>query len=105
MRSSSSTVPMVTTKLHISSVMSFPQFQINTLNCCVKHSHKWQCHVLHDSHLFSGLLALKRAGFQVEVYYASETDDQAAIICQANHGSAITQLGDVTKITSDMASA
>ena len=54
---------------------------------------------------FSGLLALKRAGFQVEVYYASETDGQATIICQANHSQAVTQLGDVTKITTDVASA
>ena len=54
---------------------------------------------------FPGLLALKRAGFQVEVYYASETDGQATIICQANHSQAVTQLGDVTKITTDMVSA
>ena len=54
---------------------------------------------------FPGRLALKKAGFEVAVYYTSETDNQAAIVCQANHGNAITQLGDVTKITTDMVGA
>lgn len=52
--------------------------------------------------LFLGLLALKKAGFEVEVYYASENDDQAVIVSQANHDSAILQLGDITRITTTM---
>ncbi|KAL8586041.1 hypothetical protein ACOMHN_023684 [Nucella lapillus] len=49
----------------------------------------------------TGLLALQRAGLQVEVYYASETDEQAALVAQANHGALVTQLGDVVALTKD----
>lgn len=45
-----------------------------------------------------GMIALERAGFEVEAYYASEIDENAIKISTANYPD-IIQLGDVTKIT------
>jgi len=55
--------------------------------------------------LFDGIscarVALERAGFEVEKYYASETDKYAIQIAQKNYPDTI-QLGDVKNITKEM---
>ena len=57
---------------------------------------------IHSADVEAGLEALKRLKLEVEVYYASETDDNAMTVCQANHGDrAVIQLGDVTAITTE----
>lgn len=45
-----------------------------------------------------GQIALNRAGFEIETYYASEIDKHAIAVTQANYPNTI-QLGDVTKVT------
>ena len=45
-----------------------------------------------------GQIALGRAGFEVEVYYASEIDKHAIAVTQKNYPNTV-QLGDVTKVT------
>ncbi len=34
----------------------------------------------------------------MEVYYASEIDQDAIMVTRCNHGGAVTQIGDVTKL-------
>lgn len=46
-----------------------------------------------------GKVALDSVGLHIDAYFASETDEGAMLISQANHGQTICQLGDVTKIT------
>ena len=45
-----------------------------------------------------GLLALQRAGVQVDAYYASEVDKHA-IKCTSTHNPSIIQIGDVSKVS------
>lgn len=45
-----------------------------------------------------GMLALKRAGFDVEKYYASEIKTKAMKCSFNNWGDAIEQIGDVRKV-------
>lgn len=45
-----------------------------------------------------GLLALQRAGVQVDAYYASEVD-KSAIKCTSTHNPSIIQIGDVSKVS------
>lgn len=45
-----------------------------------------------------GFVALKRAGFKIDKYFASEIDKNAIGVSEYNHLDQITQLGDVTKI-------
>ena len=47
-----------------------------------------------------GRVALERAGFEVETYYASEIDKYAMQITQKNYPDTV-QLGDITKITEE----
>ena len=46
-----------------------------------------------------GLLALDRAGIPVTGYYASEIDKQAQAVSHRHHGSRITRIGDVSKVS------
>lgn len=47
-----------------------------------------------------GQVALERAGFKVDTYYASEIEESAIKITQKNYPDTI-QLGDITKLTND----
>lgn len=51
--------------------------------------------------LSSGMVALERAGINVSTYYASEVDKYAIKVSQHNYSN-IIQLGDVTKIDSEI---
>lgn len=48
-----------------------------------------------------GMVALKKAGFKVKHYFASEIDRDAIKVSLDNHLGEITQVGDVTKIKSE----
>jgi len=52
-------------------------------------------------HLVSGLLVLLKLGLDVEVYYASEIDEDALMVSSAHFGDRITYLGDVRGITKE----
>ena len=45
-----------------------------------------------------GMLALKRAGFDVKKYYASEIKEKAIRCSRKNWGDAIEQIGDVRNV-------
>ena len=49
-----------------------------------------------------GYVALKNLGFNVEVYYASETNEDCINVTKANHPNEITYIGDVRKLTPDI---
>ncbi|EZA48382.1 DNA (cytosine-5)-methyltransferase 3A [Ooceraea biroi] len=51
--------------------------------------------------LSTGLLVLLKLGLDVEVYYASEIDDDALMVSSAHFGDRITYLGDVRGITKE----
>lgn len=46
-----------------------------------------------------GFVALKRAGFKINQYFASEVDKNAMAVAEYNHLGQVIQLGDVTKIS------
>lgn len=52
-----------------------------------------------------GFVALKRAGFKVDKYFASEVDKNAIAVAEYNHLDQITQLGDVLHVKRNMPSA
>lgn len=52
-----------------------------------------------------GFVALKRAGFKIDRYFASEVDKNAIGVSEYNHLDQITQLGDVTFVKRNMPSA
>ncbi|CAH1794551.1 unnamed protein product [Owenia fusiformis] len=47
----------------------------------------------------TGKYVLDSMGLQVEVYYASEIEDDAIMVTHVRHGNSVIQLGDVTKLT------
>ena len=47
----------------------------------------------------TGKVALDGLGFNVEVYYASETDSNATLVSQLRHHGTITHVGDVCNVT------
>lgn len=46
-----------------------------------------------------GYLVLKDLGFKVEIYVASEVDDESVTVSMVNHEGKITQVDDVRRIT------
>jgi len=48
----------------------------------------------------TGLHVLEKLGLAVEVYYSSEINENAMLVAESNHGSKITSIGDVEKLTS-----
>ncbi|XP_055930560.1 DNA (cytosine-5)-methyltransferase 3A-like isoform X2 [Argiope bruennichi] len=49
----------------------------------------------------TGKLVLDSLGFEVEVYYASEIDEDAMNVSKLNHMNSITYIGDVTQLTEE----
>ena len=49
----------------------------------------------------SGRIVLDELGLDVEVYFASEVDPDALMLCSVRHGENITQIGDVTLLNTD----
>lgn len=49
----------------------------------------------------SGFQALKELGVEIEVYYASEIDEQAIQVAKVQHGDKIQHVGDITQISRD----
>ena len=50
--------------------------------------------------MYSGKLVLDHLGFDVEIYYASETDSKALMVTDSRHGDRVQHVGDVCRLTS-----